>query len=299
MFVEFTSISKQLKQWVLLLRWDKPSGRLILLIPAGWSLWMTPSAPPPMKLVGLIIFGGLCVSGAGCIANDLWDRKIDKNVARTKHRPLANGTIQISTAWKLLLVMLFMSCLILFSLPSTSVRICLSLALTALPIILIYPSAKRWFAYPQALLALCWGFAVLIPWAASESSLAGGLPLLFCWLATLIWTFGFDTVYAMADYKDDKSLALNSSVLSLGRYSKNVVAICYALATTFLAIGAYLVGVKSIFWPIWIISSLGMQREIYIINQMDSPFSTFGRHFRNQVWLGSLLLVGLILGRIS
>ena len=297
--MKFSSFSKLLTHLSLLLRWDKPTGRLILLIPAGWSLWMTPSPPPPGGLVGLIIFGGLCVSGAGCIANDIWDRKIDKKVTRTKQRPLASGMIQLSTAWALLLVMLLLSCLVLFLLPSASFKICLALALTALPIIVIYPSAKRWFAYPQALLAICWGFAVLIPWAAVESSLSGGLPLLFCWLATLTWTFGFDTVYAMADYKDDEVLGLNSSVLSLGRHSKKIVAISYALATIFFASASYFAGVNWIFWPLWIISFLGMQREILSLNQTSNSLSSFSRHFRNQVWLGGLLLFGLILGRIS
>ena len=63
--------------WLALLRWDKPSGRLILLIPAGWSLWLLPNAPPAAPLVGWIVLGGLAVSGAGCVANDLWDRRID------------------------------------------------------------------------------------------------------------------------------------------------------------------------------------------------------------------------------
>ena len=69
--------SSQLRAWLELVRWHKPSGRLILLIPAGWSLWLAPHAPPPAQLVGWIVVGGLAVSAAGCIANDLWDRRID------------------------------------------------------------------------------------------------------------------------------------------------------------------------------------------------------------------------------
>ncbi len=293
------SISKRLQQWFLLLRWNKPSGRLILLIPAGWSLWMTPSAPPPGELVLLIIAGGLFVSGAGCIANDLWDRRIDKKVTRTKGRPLAKGSIRVSTAWGLLFVMLLLSFLILISLPNESATLCLSIALLALPTILIYPSAKRWFAYPQAILAICWGFAVLIPWAASESSLAGGLPLLLCWSATLLWTFGFDTVYAMADQNDDKNIGLKSSVLTLKGKAKKVVAISYCAADIFLAIAAYFAGVSWIFWPIWTVATLGMQREVFILKEPCYTTSIFSRHFTNQVWLGSLLLLGLILSRIN
>ncbi len=92
--------------WLELLRWHKPSGRLILLIPAGWALWLGPAVPPPALLVGWIVLGGLAVSGAGCVANDLWDRRIDPLVERTRHRPLADGRLGVGTATVLLLLCL-------------------------------------------------------------------------------------------------------------------------------------------------------------------------------------------------
>ena len=271
---------KQIGQWALLLRWNKPSGRLILLIPAGWSLWMTPNAPPPVELILLIIAGGVFVSGAGCIANDLWDRRIDRRVVRTKQRPLARRSVRISTALTLLFAMLLLSFLIVVSLPTGSTNLCLAIALIALPAILVYSSAKRWFAYPQAFLAICWGFAVLIPWAASESSLTGGWPLFYCWSATLMWTFGFDTVYAMADRNDDKALDLKSSVLTLGRKTKSIVGVSYGITCILFATGAYFARVGWSFWPIWIVATIGMQREIFIINELNCSISIFGRHFK-------------------
>lgn len=143
-----------LRPWIELLRWNKPSGRLILLIPAGWSLWLTPSAPPSASLVGLILVGGLAVSGAGCIANDLWDQRFDRQVERTQARPLARGALQRPQALSLLIVLLLISLGVVLSLSEESRGLCLSLALAALPPILLYPSAKRWFAFPQAILAL-------------------------------------------------------------------------------------------------------------------------------------------------
>ena len=100
---------KQLIHWFQLLRWNKPSGRLILLIPAGWSLWLSPTAPPSVFLIAVIIAGGIFISGAGCIANDLWDANIDRKVARTQNRPLAAKNLRVSTAWGLLLLMLILS----------------------------------------------------------------------------------------------------------------------------------------------------------------------------------------------
>ncbi len=285
---------QSLKGWAQLLRWDKPSGRLILLIPAGWSLWLTPTSPPQIRLIALIAAGGLFVSGAGCIVNDLWDKEIDIKVARTVHRPLGSGRVHISTAFILLLIMLSLSLLVIFYLPTENRELCLKLALFTLPPVLIYPSAKRWFSYPQALLAICWGFAVLIPWAASEGNLSGGLPLFCCWGATLLWTFGFDTVYALSDREDDIKLSLNSSAISLGKNVFSTIRISYGTACFLLAIAGFSAGVNWKFWPIWILVSLGMQREVFSLKKSQNQY---GNHFKNQVLLGALILLGLIIGR--
>ena len=108
-------LAEKIRCYFHLLRWNKPSGRLILLIPAGWSLWLTPAAPPSLMILGLIVLGGLFVSGAGCIANDIWDRQFDKKVKRTKDRPLAKGSISLKAAWVLLTAILLLSLLIVLS----------------------------------------------------------------------------------------------------------------------------------------------------------------------------------------
>ena len=289
-----------LAPWVALLRWNKPSGRLILLIPAGWSLWLTPDAPPSLALVFMIVLGGLAVSGAGCIANDLWDRRIDRNVERTKLRPLAQGSLSVAQAVVALIVLLIISLGVVLNLPDSVRDLCFVLACLALPPILIYPSAKRWFAYPQAVLALCWGFAVLIPWAAQTGDLNGGWPLAGCWVATLLWTFSFDTVYAMADRPDDTLMALKSSALTLGPSVLRVVSVTYALSMLALAVAAACAGIGLIFWPFWIVVASGMQRATRALKSVrQQPMSVYGVHFSHQVLLGALLFLGLVLGRLG
>ena len=289
-----------LAPWVALLRWNKPSGRLILLIPAGWSLWLTPDAPPSLALVFMIVLGGLAVSGAGCIANDLWDRRIDRNVERTKLRPLAQGSLSVAQAVVALIVLLIISLGVVLNLPDAVRDLCFLLACLALPPILIYPSAKRWFAYPQAVLALCWGFAVLIPWAAQTGDLNGGWPLAGCWVATLLWTFSFDTVYAMADRPDDTLMALKSSALTLGPSVLRVVSVTYALSMLALAVAAACAGIGLIFWPFWIVVASGMQRATRALKSVrQQPMSVYGVHFSHQVLLGALLFLGLVLGRLG
>jgi len=336
------------------LRWHKPSGRLILLIPAGWSLWLSPKSaygsPPSPWLVALILLGGLAVSGAGCVANDLWDRRIDPQVERTRSRPLADGRIGVGEALVVLLLALAIALVVVLALPAAPRGLCLGLALAALPPVLLYPSAKRWFAYPQLLLAFCWGFAVLIPWAAASGSLAGGWPLLLCWWASVSWSFGFDTVYAMADRDDDRALGVRSSALSLGAAAPLAVAICYGLTAAALALAAIGQGIGIAFWPLWLVAAAGMQHQVWLLHQWERPApalpaatppptaapnrsaspdisvssdlsalqhppasqhplaaegpaapprSIYARHFGRQVWLGALMLLALVLGRIS
>ena len=115
--------------------------------------------------------------------------------------------------------MIICSFFLTLSLPENGRLLSLSLAFFALPLILIYPSAKRWFKYPQFILSICWGFSVVIPWAANEGNI-NSIVLLFCWLATIFWTFGFDTVYALADKKYDIQIGVNSSAVNLASNTK-------------------------------------------------------------------------------
>jgi len=288
------------RAWLELVRWHKPSGRLILLIPAGWSLWLLPEAPPPVPLLGWIVLGGLAVSAAGCIANDLWDRRIDPQVERTRTRPLASGRVSRMEAWVLLaLCLLAALAVVLWGLPPEHRGLCLLLALACLPLVLLYPSAKRWFGYPQLVLALCWGFAVLIPWAAATGSLAGGWPLALTWLAVVLWTFGFDTVYAMADRDDDRRIGVRSSALSLGSRAGLAVTICYGAAVLALGTAAGLRGLLPLGWLVGLIAGGAMVRQGWLLQRQSAgPASRYARHFSRQVWLGSLLLLALLVGRL-
>ncbi len=291
----FQDLKTCIQPIIQILRWNKPTGRLILLIPAGWSLWLTPNGDPSFYLIIKILLGGLFVSGFGCVANDIWDKEIDKKVKRTKNRPLASNRLKIKTAYSILILFLLGSFFITLSLPSPGRTLCILLALIALPIILIYPSAKRWFRYPQAILSICWGFSVLIPWAAHEGNLLSPV-LFFCWLATIFWTFGFDTIYALADKKYDQRIGINSSAINLGSHTKLTIQICYLITSLSLAFCSILNQLNFIFLPFLILTSILMQRDVInIFQSADFSISIIGKHFKKQVIYGSLILLGMIL----
>ena len=277
-----------------LLRWNKPTGRLILLIPAGWSLYLTPDSNPSLYMLLKIIIGGLLVSGLGCVVNDIWDKRIDQKVLRTKDRPLAANKISIKTAYSILIFLIVCCFFLTLSLPNNGRILSISLAFFALPLILIYPSAKRWFKYPQFILSLCWGFAALIPWAASEGNIKS-IVLLFCWLATIFWTFGFDTVYALADKKYDLEIGVNSSAINLASNTKITIQICYFLTSAFLAFCALINQLNLVFWPIWLITAFLMQKDILkIFPESKQTIKRIGNHFKNQSIYGGLILLGFI-----
>ena len=113
----------------------------------------------------------------------------------------------------------------------------------------------------------------------------------------MFWTFGFDTVYALADKEYDKKIGINSSAINLGSYTKIVIQICYLVASVSLAICSILSQLGYIFWPIWMISSILMQKDISkIFKSEDLSLNKISRHFKNQVIYGTLILIGIIIG---
>ena len=194
-----------------------------------------------------------------------------------------------------LLILILASFALTFTLPVHGRNICILLALIALIIILIYPSSKRWFKYPQLILSSCWGFSALIPWAANEGNI-NSIILLFCWLATIFWTFGFDTVYALADKKYDKKIGINSSAISLDNNTKISIHICYFLTSFFPGLCGLLNKVNFIFWPIWFITAFLMQIDILkVFPENKQSIKIIGNHFQNQSIYGGALLLAIII----
>lgn len=272
-----------------LLRWDKPTGRLILMIPALWSVVLAADGSPPPLLVGVIVLGSLVTSAAGCVVNDLWDRNIDPQVKRTRNRPLASRALSVRVGIVVLILALLCAWgLALFLNPLSFV-----LCLLAVPVILLYPLAKRVFPVPQLVLAIAWGFAVLIPWAAVTRSLS--LPAWVLWLAVVLWTLGFDTIYAIPDREYDLRLGINSSALFFGESTPQAVGFFY-LGTWLMLV--WLGAILALAWPFWIALAIAFilwSRQVYLLLQYNANPKLYGQLFRQNVLLGFVLLVGMLL----
>ena len=275
---------------VKLLRWDKPTGRFILMVPALWSVFLAAEGTPPPLLVGVIVLGSLVTSAAGCVVNDLWDRNIDPQVKRTRNRPLASRALSVRVG----IIVLILALLCAWGLALFLNPLSFALCVLAVPVILLYPLAKRVFPVPQLVLAIAWGFAVLIPWAAVANELP--LPAWILWLAVVLWTLGFDTIYAIPDREYDARLGVNSAALFFGDDIPRAIGFFY-LGTWLLLV--WLGAILTLAWPYWIALALAFivwSRQVYQLLQYNSKPKLYGLLFRQNVLLGFGLLAGMILG---
>ena len=276
---------------VRLLRWHKPAGRLILMLPALWATVAaakTQQQLPPLDLVGVVILGSLATSAAGCVINDLWDRDIDPQVERTKNRPLAERSLSIQVG----IAVLFVAGLCAFLLSTYLSPLSFGLCLAAVPVIAIYPACKRFFPVPQLVLSIAWGFAVLIPWSA----VTGGLDrhAWQLWAAVIAWTMGFDTIYAMSDRDDDRQVGVNSSALFFGKYVTFAISVFFAIAFGCLVWLGWEIQLGYVHYFACLTAGVIWIWQCNRLSQAEIPSDLYQQAFGQNVWIGFILLVGML-----
>ncbi|MBD2104999.1 4-hydroxybenzoate solanesyltransferase [Leptolyngbya sp. FACHB-261] len=280
-----------------LLRWDKPAGRLILMLPALWAVVLAAHSLgqcgrlPPV-LVGVVIVGTLATSAAGCVVNDLWDRNIDPQVERTRNRPLASRALSVRVG----LVVAVVAFLCAWGLAAYLHPLSYALCVAAVPVIVLYPLAKRVFPIPQLVLSLAWGFAVLISWSAVTGALSPAAWLL--WAATVLWTLGFDTIYAMADREDDRRIGVKSSALFFGKFVTQAIGAFLAGTVILLLLTGINLGLS---WPFFLTTVVATGLWILQYRQLlgrNLSRADYGRLFAQNVWIGFLLLAGMEIGAL-
>ncbi|ELS30492.1 MULTISPECIES: 4-hydroxybenzoate solanesyltransferase [Pseudanabaena] len=276
---------------VRLLRWHKPAGRLILMLPALWATVAASKSQhhlPPLNLLIVVILGSLATSAAGCVINDIWDLDIDPMVDRTKNRPLAERSLSIQVGIAVLLV----SGLCAFLLSTYLNPLSFGLCFAAVPVIVIYPACKRFFAVPQLVLSIAWGFTVLIPWSA----VTGGLDrhAWELWIAVIAWTMGFDTIYAMSDRSDDMRVGIKSSALFFGRYVTFAIAIFLAITLGCLVWLGFEIQLGYTHYFACLTSAVIWIWQCNRLNQAEIPSELYQKAFGQNVWIGFIILAGML-----
>ena len=262
------------------------------MIPALWAVFLAADGRPPVPLVGVIVLGTLATSATGCVINDLWDRDIDPFVERTRSRPLASRVLTVQTGIGVALISLGLAAILALYLNPLSFWLCVA----AVPVIICYPLAKRFFPVPQLVLSIAWGFAVLISWSAAvgELELATGL----LWGAVVLWTMGFDTVYAMSDREDDLRLGVNSSAIFFGDNAANAVGLFFVGTVGLLAAIGINLHLHIGFWMAISAAAILWFLQYSQLRNAEVPKLVYATIFRQNVWVGFVILAGMIVGEI-
>jgi 4-hydroxybenzoate polyprenyltransferase len=213
------------RPFVQLARLDRPIGWWLLLLPCWQSSALASAAlgaPPDFWHLALFFIGAVSMRGAGSTYNDLVDRDIDAKVERTRGRPLASGRVSPRAAALFLAAQCLIGLAVLLSFNGLTI----ALALASPLIVLIYPFAKRFTSWPQAILGLAFAYGALLGWTALTGALAAPAVLLYA--SAVFWTIGFDTIYALQDLRDDAIAGVRSTARLFGARVRLAVGVLYA-----------------------------------------------------------------------
>ena len=217
-----------MKKYIRLMRLDKPIGIFLLFWPCAWGLALANIDQTNnllfVKYLILFLIGSIFMRSAGCIYNDIVDRKIDIKIARTKSRPIATGLISLSNAWILILILVSFSLMILFQFNLKSIIFGLSSAL----LVLLYPFMKRITYWPQLFLGITFNWGVVLGWLVMKNEFSL-LPLIL-YLSAILWTLGYDTIYGLQDIKDDLMAGIKSTSIKFQKKIKSFLFIVYFLS---------------------------------------------------------------------
>ena len=302
-----------LKPWLKLGRFDRPIGIWLLLLP-GWQgialalaqYRKTPDWYDAWLVLGFAI-GACLMRAAGCAFNDIVDRDIDAQVARTAQRPIPSGQISVKQAWAFVIACSLISLLILLTLNLTAIL----LGVGSLALVAAYPFMKRITWWPQAWLGLTFNWGALMGFAAASILISAWpvplavsvpihpiiallIPALLLYLGGVFWTLGYDTIYALQDIEDDAMVGVKSSARRLGGKVRRGVGIFYALAIVFAGLAGAFAGLGPLFWIGLAAYALHLAWQTWRVRSDDGALAL--RLFRSNREAGFVLLIAIILG---
>ena len=279
-----------IQPYIALARLDHPIGIWLLLFPCWWGQMVAAiqgGHPPNLWYTLLFGLGAVVMRSSGCVINDILDRDLDAQVARTRHRPLASGHLSLTQAIVFLVVLLALGLAILLNFN----RLTLLWGAASLLLVFTYPLMKRITWWPQVFLGLTFNWGVLLGTTAELGRLQPASLILYA--GCVFWTLGYDTIYAHQDKKDDAKIGVRSTALLWGKHSRLGVAVSYGIAWS-LWVGAILIGQETPSFPLYLgligcLILLALQVGLW---QPDDP-ENCSQTFRFNQWIGWTFLGGL------
>jgi 4-hydroxybenzoate polyprenyltransferase len=284
-------LPRRLIPYAILARFDRPIGAWLLFLPGLWSICLAAQTfALGAYLVVLFFIGAIVMRGAGCVINDLWDRKLDAQITRTAGRPLASGALKPIDALAFLALLLSIGLLILVQLDRTAQI----LGVCSLIPVALYPLAKRVTWWPQIILGITFGWAAPEGYAAATGHLAW--PALTIYLAAITWILGYDTIYAHQDREDDALIGVKSTARLLGNNTKPFLAACYTATLLLTAASMALTHSSWFSFPLLALPATLLARQITQLD-INNPAKCLAL-FKSNREAGLAIACAIVVGQI-
>lgn len=277
-----------LRPYLRLTRIDRPIGIWLLLLPCWWGTALASPSGPPVSLLLLFAVGAVSMRAAGCIINDIVDRRLDRQVARTANRPIASGAVSPAAGLLLAAALSLVGLAVLLQLNTLSI----ALGLLSVLLVVAYPFAKRVTSWPQVVLGLVFNWGALLGWTAVRNDIA--VPALLLYGAGLLWTLGYDTIYAHQDKEDDRRLGIGSTALRLGDRSRPWLGVFYGGFLVLLLSAGLTAGLSWVFAVLLVPVAIGLAWQVADLD-MDDPRDCLAK-FKSNRWVGIGVFLALLAG---
>ena len=285
----------QINLFIELTRLKRPIGYMLLFWPCAWGLTIgfDFSKQKETYFFYLLLFflGAVLMRSAGCIVNDIIDRKFDRKVFRTKDRPIASEKISV----KLGLIYATILCLLAFCVLINFNFFSILLALGSMPLAFTYPLMKRYTYWPQLFLGITFNYGLILGWTSITNEITL-IPLIF-YFGAIFWTLGYDTIYGFQDIKDDEIIGLKSTSIKFKNNPFYFLFLCYTIFSFSLIIIGIQMGFNKFYYiylTIIFFQMFYLQLKNLEIKNANSCFKVF----KSNNILGALVLIGLIIGKV-
>jgi 4-hydroxybenzoate polyprenyltransferase len=278
----------RVRPYARLARLERPIGWWLLLLPCWWSSALAADSlglVPNLRHLVLFLIGAVAMRGAGCTYNDIVDRDLDASVARTRTRPIPSGQVSVQAAWLFLVLEALIGLFVLVQFNTFTIV----LGVVSLATVAVYPFLKRVTWWPQIGLGLAFSWGALMGWAALHASL--GWPPLLLYAGAILWTIGYDTIYAHQDKEDDALIGVRSTARLFGERTVAFVRLFYAAATLLFTIACVAAGAGIIAYAGLTVGAVQMVWQTRTL-KIDDPDNCL-RIFRSNRDYGLIVFAGL------
>ena len=285
---------KHLNLFIQLTRLNKPIGYMLLFWPCLWGLTLAYNFNNKVdiyvKYLFLFLLGSILMRSAGCIVNDIIDKKYDQKVERTKNRPVASCKVSIKLALIYVLILCSTAFLVLINFNLLTIV----LAISSMPFAFTYPLMKRFTYWPQLFLGITFNYGLILAWISINNGI-NIVPMVF-YGGAIFWTLGYDTIYGYQDIKDDEIIGVKSTSIKFKNNTKIFLILCYSIFFISLIIIGMLMNFSKFFYFTLLITFLHL--FYYQVKSLNTKIpENCLKLFKSNNFLGLVVYINILVGK--